>query len=139
SVPISSTATGISVSSVRASRSKKSPRIAARAAGTNPSEARRRSHPRGAWMRVAVIGASGLVGGHTLRFLRAAGDRVRAVIRTPGKLTADADRRIADVCDVYALRDAIAGCDYVVHAALGPPNVILGSLAPVYAAAEAMG
>src|SRR5262245_6828445 len=90
-------------------------------------------------MKVAVIGASGFVGGHTLRFLRAAGDDARAVVRNPRYRPSDPDRRLADACDVYALRDALEGCECVVHAALGEPNVILGSLAPVYAAAEAVG
>jgi len=90
-------------------------------------------------MKIAVIGASGFVGGHALRFLRQSGDDVRAVVRNPRFSPSDPDRRLADVCDVYALRDALAGCDAIVHAALGEPNVILGSLAPVYAAAEAVG
>jgi nucleoside-diphosphate-sugar epimerase len=90
-------------------------------------------------MKVAVIGASGFVGGHVLRFLRAAGHQTRAVVRNPRALHADPDRRLADACDVYALRDALDGCECVVHAALGPPHVILGSLAPIYAAAEAVG
>lgn len=90
-------------------------------------------------MKVAVIGASGFIGGHTLRCLRAAGDEARAVVRNPRYAPRDPDRRLADVCDVYALRDALEGCEAVVHAALGEPNVILGSLAPVYAAAEAVG
>lgn len=46
---------------------------------------------------------------------------------------------MADVCDVYALRDAMTGCDCMVHAALGSDDVITGSVAPVYAAAEAVG
>src|SRR5258705_12179140 len=90
-------------------------------------------------MKIAVIGASGFVGSHTLGYLRTAGDAARAVVRNPHYAPRDPDRRLADVCDVYALRDALAGCEYVVHAALGEPNVILGSLAPVYAAAEAVG
>jgi nucleoside-diphosphate-sugar epimerase len=90
-------------------------------------------------MKIAVIGASGFVGSHTLGYLRTAGDAARAVVRNPRGAPRDPDRRLADVCDVYALREALAGCEYVVHAALGEPNVILGSLAPVYAAAEAVG
>jgi nucleoside-diphosphate-sugar epimerase len=61
------------------------------------------------------------------------------VVRNPQSSPRDPNRRIADARNVYALRDAIAGCDYVVHSVLGPRGVILGSLAPVYAAAEAVG
>jgi nucleoside-diphosphate-sugar epimerase len=88
--------------------------------------------------RVAVLGAGGFVGGHVLRFLRANGYEARAVVRRPPS-TADPDWRIADACDVYALRDAFAGCEYVLHAALGDNRTITDSVAPVYTAAEAVG
>jgi len=88
--------------------------------------------------RVAVLGAGGFVGGHLLRYLRANGREARAVARRPPQ-AADPDWRIADACDVYALRDAFAGCDSVVHAALGDNTTITDSVAPVYAAAEAVG
>jgi nucleoside-diphosphate-sugar epimerase len=90
-------------------------------------------------VRIAVLGASGFVGEHTLRFLRSEGIDVRAVVRRPDALPDEPDRRIADACDVYALRHAFDGCDVVVHAALGPESVIVGSVAPVYAAAQAVG
>jgi nucleoside-diphosphate-sugar epimerase len=90
-------------------------------------------------VKVAVIGASGFVGGHILRVLRAGGDDARAVVRNPQFSPRDPNRRIADAGNVYAIRDAIAGCDCLVHSVLGPAEVILGSLAPVYAAAEAVG
>ena len=88
--------------------------------------------------RVGVLGASGFVGGHLLAYLRANGYPARAVIRSR-PTSADQDYRIADACDVYTLRDAFSGCDSVVHAALGDNDVIRGSVATVYAAAEAVG
>jgi 2-alkyl-3-oxoalkanoate reductase len=90
-------------------------------------------------VKVALLGASGFVGGHTLQYLRASGIDTRAVVRKRQSLVDDPDRRVADACDVYALRDAFDGCDGVVHAALGTNNEIVGSVAPVYAAAQATG
>jgi nucleoside-diphosphate-sugar epimerase len=89
-------------------------------------------------MRVAILGASGFVGGHLLRGLRAAGIEARAVVRNPRKLVGDPDRRIADISDVYSVREAIVDCDAVVHAALGTNELIVQSIAPVYAASQAM-
>ncbi len=90
-------------------------------------------------MKVAVIGASGFVGGHVLRVLRASGDRARAVVRNPVFSSRDPDCRVADAREFYAVRDAIEGCEAIVHSIVGTPDVILGTLAPVYAAAEAEG
>lgn len=89
-------------------------------------------------MKVAVVGAQGFVGRHILRALRDAGIPARSIVRR-AHATPDPDRKIADALDVYALRAAFAGCDCIVHAVLGDSSVILGSLAPVYAAAEAVG
>ncbi len=89
-------------------------------------------------MTVAVLGASGFVGGHLVRYLRDHDFDVRPVFRRPPARSIDG-YRLADVCDVYALRDALRGCDAVVHAALGDDTVITDSVAPVYAAAEAVG
>jgi len=90
-------------------------------------------------MKVAVIGSSGFVGSHVLRVLRAGGDDARAVVRNPRFAATDENCRIADALDVYALRDALAGCECVVLSVLGTQEVILGTLAPVYAAAQAVG
>jgi len=90
-------------------------------------------------MKVAVLGASGFVGGHLLRCLRGYGVETRAVVRNQAFASCDPEVRLADACDVYALRHAFEGCDGVVHAALGNNDVIVGSVAPVYAAAQAVG
>jgi 2-alkyl-3-oxoalkanoate reductase len=90
-------------------------------------------------MKVAVIGASGFVGGHVLRVLRSAGVDARAIVRNPRALLSDPDRRVVDARDTYSVRHALSGCDCIVHSVVGPPDVILGTLAPVYAAAEGLG
>jgi nucleoside-diphosphate-sugar epimerase len=88
---------------------------------------------------VALLGASGFVGSHLMRGLRERGECVRPVVHRSDSLPNETDRRVADACDVYALRHAFRGCDTVVHAALGSEDVIVGSVAPVYAAAQAVG
>jgi nucleoside-diphosphate-sugar epimerase len=68
---------------------------------------------------------------------------VRPVVRQPQALIRACrfalDGRIADGFDTEALRAAFAGCDGVVHAIAGSPSTILGTLEPVYRAAEACG
>lgn len=74
---------------------------------------------------VLVTGATGFVGWHTARRLRAAGHRVRVLVRDAAKarrclapLGIDAaDRVVGDMKDAGAVAAAIAGCDAVVHAA----------------------
>jgi 2-alkyl-3-oxoalkanoate reductase len=68
---------------------------------------------------------------------------VRPIVRSVNSLARlsrfDLDCRIADARDQPALRTALEGCDAVVHAVSGDPATILGSLAPVYLAAQRAG
>ena len=72
-------------------------------------------------MQVFLTGASGFLGGHLLRELRAAGCQVRALSRRPetdaplAALGAEPVR--ARLTDVAALQSALAGCEAVFHAA----------------------
>jgi dihydroflavonol-4-reductase len=77
-------------------------------------------------MRVLVTGASGFVGSHAVAALHAAGHEPVLLVRDPDKA-----RRVlaalgmpepvpiqqADIRDAGAVRDALGGCDAVVHAA----------------------
>lgn len=81
-------------------------------------------------MKIFITGASGFVGAHSALALRAAGHELRLLVRR-----ADAVRRyfaaqgqpiaaggpielvVADMNDAKAVRDGIAGCDAVLHAA----------------------
>ena len=94
--------------------------------------------------KVAILGANGFIGGRTVEMLhleRLA--EVRPVVRSVASLARlsrfDLDCRVADAFDQAALRAAFAGCDVVVHAVAGDRDVILGTLAPTYQAAQEAG
>jgi len=108
--------------------------------GTNdPSSSR--GWTRGAWdgfaepaaaatlgaVKVMLTGATGFVGSHTFAALAAAGHRVRALVRSRGKLERVLERLeldpahhevvVGDMTDAAAVGEALDGCDAVVHAA----------------------
>jgi dihydroflavonol-4-reductase len=72
-------------------------------------------------MRVFVTGATGFVMGAVVRALRARGDAVVALVRDPSRatsLTALGCELVAgDVVDPSNARDAIGGCDALIHGA----------------------
>ncbi|HUR51017.1 MAG TPA: NAD-dependent epimerase/dehydratase family protein [Mycobacteriales bacterium] len=72
-------------------------------------------------MRVFLTGGTGFIGGEVARLLRERGDHVRALVRTPDKAAALTDLGCelvaGDLSDEDALREALRGCDALVHAA----------------------
>jgi dihydroflavonol-4-reductase len=72
-------------------------------------------------VRVFLTGGTGFIGGEVARLLRARGDQVRALVRTPskaGQLTELGCELVeGDLSDEDALRTAIKGCSAVIHGA----------------------
>ncbi len=72
-------------------------------------------------MRVFVTGATGFIGGEVARQLRARGDEVLCLVRTPekaAKLTELGCELVpGDLSDAEALRQGMEGCESLVHAA----------------------
>jgi dihydroflavonol-4-reductase len=72
-------------------------------------------------MKAFVTGATGFIGGHVAKKLRARGDDVVALVRTPSKATELArigcDLVEGDLADTSTLRTGMAGCDSVFHIA----------------------
>jgi nucleoside-diphosphate-sugar epimerase len=72
-------------------------------------------------VRVFLTGGTGFIGGEVARLLRARGDAVRVLVRTPAKAAAlDAlgcEIVVGDLSDEGALTEACRGVDAVIHAA----------------------
>ncbi|GAB1814437.1 NAD-dependent epimerase/dehydratase family protein [Mycobacterium sp. MUNTM1] len=76
-------------------------------------------------MRVLITGGTGFVGGWTAKAISDAGHSVRFLVRNPDKLQTTvaklgvdvSDFAVADIVDRVAVRDALQGCDAVVHSA----------------------
>jgi dihydroflavonol-4-reductase len=72
-------------------------------------------------MRVFVTGGTGFIGGHVVAKLRERGDEVRALVRTPDKGAALAERGCELVpgrlADKRVIREGMEGCDAAIHGA----------------------
>jgi dihydroflavonol-4-reductase len=72
-------------------------------------------------MKVLLTGGTGFIGGEVARRLRARGDDVVALARTPGRAEAlsaiGCTLAPGSVSDAGAVRRALAGCDTVIHCA----------------------
>src|SRR6202008_3494878 len=77
-------------------------------------------------MRIAVVGATGMLGQHVARHTLRAGHDLIALYRNPGLLNSLADLRCeapqADLEDVDSLRRGIRGADSVIHCAAYYPG-----------------
>ena len=93
---------------------------------------------------VAVLGAGGFIGNRAVEMLHLGNQaRVVPIVRQPSGLALpcrfDLPVRIADAFDERALAAAFAGCDSAVIAIAGDPKTIVGTIAPIYRAADAAG
>jgi len=72
-------------------------------------------------MKVFVTGGTGFIGGEVVRQLRARGDEVACLVRSPAKAAKlselGCEPVAGDLSDAEAIRRGMAGCDAVVHAA----------------------
>ena len=80
-------------------------------------------------MRIFVVGATGVLGRWLVPILLQDGHHVRALARTPEKVAAlarlGAEPRLGDLLEAGTaarLRDAVAGCQAVIHAATAIPR-----------------
>jgi putative NADH-flavin reductase len=96
-------------------------------------------------MRLALLGATGGIGGHVLTWALDAGYTVHALVRRPGALPPAAGLAVVsgDALDGGAVADVIAEADVVVSA-LGPrgaksPSLLAGAAANMVAAMEKTG
>jgi nucleoside-diphosphate-sugar epimerase len=76
-------------------------------------------------MRVLVTGGTGFVGGWTAKVIADAGHSIRFLVRNPARLQTSvaklgvdvSDFAVGDITDRVSVRDALRGCDAVVHSA----------------------
>jgi len=95
-------------------------------------------------MKWAVLGASGFVGSRFVEKMHLTGEAsVRPVVRNFSSLARlarfELDWRVTDLADVPKLTEALKGCDVLLHSIVGDENVILGTIPPVYEAAQLAG
>ena len=95
-------------------------------------------------IKIAVLGANGFIGARiTEMFALSKLTVVRPIVREYSSLARasrfDLDSRVADAFDQEALQAAFQGCDVVVHAVAGDIQTVLGTLTPVYQAAQKAG
>lgn len=95
-------------------------------------------------MKWAVLGASGFVGSRFIEKMHLTGEAsVRPIVRSFSSLARlarfELDWRVTDLTDVPKLTEALQGCDVLLHSIVGDESVILGSIPPVYEAAQRAG
>ncbi len=76
-------------------------------------------------MRVLITGGTGFVGGWTAKAIANAGHSIRFLVRNPARLQTSvaklgvdvSDFAVGDITDQISVREALSGCDAVVHSA----------------------
>ncbi|MEW6300637.1 MAG: NAD-dependent epimerase/dehydratase family protein [Thermodesulfobacteriota bacterium] len=77
-------------------------------------------------MRIMVVGATGVLGRHTVPRLLERGHHVRAIVRDPAQAarfrSLGAEPVPGDILDAASMRNAVAGCDVALHLATAIPK-----------------
>lgn len=94
--------------------------------------------------RIAVLGANGFVGNRIVEMLHLSGAaEARPIVRRASGAALprrfDLDVKVADATDRPGLGAALQGCDVLVVAVAGDPQTIVGTVEPVYLAAQDAG
>jgi len=86
-------------------------------------------------MRIAVVGATGMLGHHVAREARRSGHDVIALYRSPNLLESlqylDCEPRQADLEDVNSLLRSFSGVDAVIHCAAYYPGNRFTAMVPL--------
>lgn len=95
-------------------------------------------------IRLAVLGANGFIGTRIIEMFALSDEtEARPIVRDCASLARasrfDLDSRIANAFDQEALQAAFQGCNVVVHAVAGDIKTVVGTLTPVYQAAQKAG
>lgn len=95
-------------------------------------------------MRIALLGANGFLGTRAVeRWVQDSQVEVRPIVRSFPSMARlsrfDLDIQIANALDEEALKKAFEGCDIVIHAVAGNADVVEGTSAPAYRAANEVG
>ena len=93
---------------------------------------------------VGVLGANGFIGSRIVELFHLKSlAKVQPIVRSVASAARSSrfalEVRVADGFDPCAVRQAVDGCDVVVHAIAGDRRTILGTLAPTYHATMAAG
>src|SRR5215469_9207225 len=94
--------------------------------------------------RIAVIGADGFIGSRIVESFHLRGwAEIRPVVRRVSAMARSSrfnlDSRIADARDGRTLCAALSGCEYLIHAVGGDDATILGTVGPLFRAAQRAG
>jgi 2-alkyl-3-oxoalkanoate reductase len=92
-------------------------------------------------LKIGIIGASGFIGSRAVEFLHQIGEyEIQPIVRRSSSVERFEELglkyQIADALDRSALTKSFAGCDIVIHSAIGSPTFLRNTVVATYEAAE---